>query len=155
MRPDSELTEIGGQSVNGRPELAESVTSRPVKRRLPRYHEALMAAFATGASVGEAARLAGVSERTAQRWKACHGTEVLAARRGVLDGLLSKVRAALPAALERLENIAKNSEDEGVAVRASLGLWDIFGRVSDRMELEERLSALEARSVGKTGGSVQ
>ncbi len=39
-----------------------------------------------------------------------------------LDGLLTKVRAALPAALERLESIAKNSEDKGVAVRASLGL---------------------------------
>ena len=26
---------------------------------------------------------------------------------------------------------------------AHLGIWDIFGRVSDRMQLEERLSALE------------
>ena len=112
------MAEIDGQSVNGGAELAESVTSGPVKRRLPRYHEALLAAFATGASVGEASRLAGVSERTSQRWKANHRAEVFAARRGMLDGLLTKVRAAL----ERLESIAKNSEDKGVAVRASLGL---------------------------------
>jgi hypothetical protein len=150
-----ELTENGTQAGSRRTELSESVTPRSVKRRLPRYHEGLLAAFATGASVGEASRLAGVSERTAQRWKACHGAEVLVARRGMLDGLLSRVRAALPSALERLESIAKNSEDEGVAVRASLGLWDIFGRVSDRMELEERLSALEGRMGGKSGGSVQ
>jgi hypothetical protein len=150
-----DLTENGTQADTRRADLAESVTPRSVKRRLPRYHEDLLAAFATGASAGEASRLAGVSERTAQRWKAGHGEELLTARRGMLDGLLSKVRAALPAALERLESIAKNSEDEGVAVRASLGLWDIFGRVSDRMELEERLSALEARMAGKSGGSVQ
>ena len=119
VRPNSEMAEIDGQSVNGGAELAESVTSGPVKRRLPRYHEALLAAFAMGASVGEASRLAGVSERTSQRWKANHRAEVFAARRGMLDGLLTKVRAALPAALERLESIAKNSEDKGVAVRAS------------------------------------
>lgn len=57
-------------------------------------------------------------------------------RRQMLDGLLSQVPNALPAALERLQKIAKESEDEAVAVRAALGLWDIFGRVSDRMELE-------------------
>ncbi len=49
------MTEIGGQSVSGRAELAESVTSRPVSQRLPRYHEALPAAFASGAPVREAA----------------------------------------------------------------------------------------------------
>jgi hypothetical protein len=92
--------------------------------------------------VGEAARQAGVSERTAQRWKANNADEVIATRRRMLDGLLDRVRNALPAALNRLETIAKDSQDEAVAVRAALGIWDIFGRVSDRMQLEERLSAL-------------
>jgi hypothetical protein len=73
----------------------------------------------------------------------------------MLDGLLTKVRAALPVALERLESIAKHSEDEGVAVRASLGLWDIFGRVSDRMELEERIAALESSATKQSNGGLQ
>jgi hypothetical protein len=121
-----------------------------------RYHEALLAAFASGASNAEAARQTGVSERTARRWRSKHNAEVLAARREMLEGMLSRVRGALPAALERLESIAKNSEDEAVAVRASLGLWDIFGRVSDRMELEERLAALElAAAARKENGGVQ
>ena len=42
-----------------------------------------------------------------------------------------------------------------MAVRAALGLWDIFGRISDRMELEERLAALEQRAVQRTNGGVQ
>jgi len=46
-------------------------------------------------------------------------------------------------------------EQEAVAVRASLGLWDIFGRVSDRMELEERLAALEQAAAWKSNGGVQ
>jgi hypothetical protein len=124
-------------------QLAESVTPVNAKRRSSRHHEPLLAAFVAGATVGEAARQAGVSERTAQRWKANNADEVIATRRGMLDGLLDRVRNALPAALHRLETIAKDSQDEAVAVRASLGIWDIFGRVSDRMQLEERLSALE------------
>jgi hypothetical protein len=140
--------------------LCKQVAALQMRRAKPaadkgptrRYHESLLAAFVSGASIGEAARQAGVSERTARRWKAGHGTEVLAARRALLDGLLTKVRAALPVALERLESIAKNSEDEGVAVRASLGLWDIFGRVSDRMELEQRIAALENPTKQSNGG---
>src|SRR5262249_47488493 len=129
------------------PHLADSGAPRSVRRPTRRpYHEFLLAAFASGGSVDEAAQQAGVSRRTAQRWRALHHQEVLTARREMLDGMLSRVRAALRAALERLESIAKNSEDEAVAVRAALGLWDIFGRVSDRMELEERLAALEQRA---------
>jgi len=121
-----------------------------------RYHELLLAAFVAGSSVEEAARHAGVSRRTAQRWKPIHWGEVTAVRREALDGLLASVRKALPAALERLQTIAKESEDEAVAVRASLGIWDIFGRVSDRMEFEERLAALEQAAERKAEhGGVQ
>jgi hypothetical protein len=121
-----------------------------------RYHELLLAAFVAGATVDDAARQAAVSRRTAQRWRAEHWPKVVAARRETLDGMLSRVRNALPVALERLETIAKNSEDEAVAVRASLGIWDIFGRVSDRMELEERVSELEKRSsLKQRNGGVQ
>jgi hypothetical protein len=149
------MAEIDVESDNRGAELSQSVTPRPAERRSSRYHEALLAAFVSGASVGEAARLSGISERTAQRWKAQHWPEVLKARRTVLDGLLGRVRNALPIALERLESIAKDSEDEAVAVRASLGIWDIFGRVSDRMELEERLAALEQAAARKGNGGVQ
>ncbi len=149
------MAEIGTESDNGRAELSQSVTPRPAERRSSRYHEALLAAFVSGASVGEAARLAGISERTAQRWKALHWAEVTAARREALDGLLTSVRRALPAALERLQSIAETSQDEAVAVRASLGIWDIFGRVSDRMELEDRLAALEQATARKGNGGVQ
>lgn len=155
MRPDSDMGEIGAESDNKGAGLSQSVTPRSVKQRLSRYHEALLAAFASGASVGEAARLSGISERTAQRWKAQQWQEVLKVRRAVLDGLLGRVRNALPVALERLETIAKNSQDEAVAVRASLGIWDIFGRVSDRMELEERIAAIEQAAARKSNGGVQ
>jgi hypothetical protein len=112
-------------------------------RRLSRYHDALLAAFVSGVTVAEAARQAGTSERTAQRWKARHWNEVQTASRGIVEGLVTRVRNALPGALARLEKVAKESEDDGIAVRAAVALWDIFGRVTDRMQLEERLAALE------------
>jgi hypothetical protein len=137
------------------PGLADSGAPRGDKVPVRRYHELLLAAFVAGARVEDAARQAAVSRRTAQRWRAEHWPEVVAARRETLEGMLNRVRNALPVALERLEDIAKNSQDEGVAVRASLGIWDIFGRVSDRMELEERLAALEQAAERQGNGGVQ
>ncbi|MFN0062064.1 MAG: hypothetical protein ACKVPX_06070 [Myxococcaceae bacterium] len=110
-----------------------------------RYHELLLAEFVAGSTVGAAARAAGVSRKTVQRWRGKHWPEVTVARREALDGLMARVRSALPTALERLDRVARESEDDAVAIRAALGIWDIFSRVSDRLELEERLSALEQR----------
>jgi predicted DNA-binding transcriptional regulator YafY len=112
-------------------------------RRAPRYHEALLGAFVAGASVEEAARQAGVSRRTTQRWRARYWDQVVTARGEVLDGLLGRVRRALPVALDRLESAAREAKDEAVAVRAALGLWDVFGKASERVEIEQRISALE------------
>lgn len=134
------------QSQASAPILSAFGSPGAAKQRPSRYHEALLTAFVSGATVAEAARQAGAGERTVRRWKSAHWDEVVAARRRVVEGLFTRVRNALPIALDRLERIAKDSDDDSVAVRASLGLWDIFGRVSDRMELEERIAALEKRA---------
>jgi hypothetical protein len=113
--------------------------------RTPAYHAVLLEAFLAGSSVGDAARQAGISRRQCQRWRGRYWHLVQEARQEALDGLVARVRRALPVALDRLENTARAGEDEGTAVRAAMGLFEVFGKVSERVELDQRLAWIEER----------
>lgn len=114
----------------------------PAPRR-SRAHELLLAAFVTGATLEQAARAAGVSPRTAARWKAnpANRSELDAARADLVETALASVREALPAAAQgvagavralgeavpaaakRLAEVVQDPEAEtSVAIRASTEL---------------------------------
>jgi hypothetical protein len=87
----------------------------------------------------------GLSRRTIQRWRADaqNRERVEQARRDVLAGALNTLRSGLHAAAARLVGIARDSAAEGVAVRAALGLFEAHRTLSERLELDSRLSVLE------------
>ena len=126
--------------------MADSDT--PVKNPTVRrpYHERLVAAFIEHGRIGDAAKAAGVSRRTAQRWKAVPEwwAEVEAARGEVVQGALAVLRNGLPLTAERLVRIANESVIEAVAVRAAVAVFEAHSRLSERHDLEQRLAAIEA-----------
>ncbi len=107
--------------------------------------EALTAALAAGTSVVEAARLAGISERTA--WRRLEDAEtqqqIRDARAAVFASVVGQVTAGMTAAVETLlRNLA--AEQPAVQVRAAATLLDQVVKLRASEDLERRVAELEA-----------
>ncbi len=117
--------------------------------------DALIGALAAGTSVVEAARLAGISERTAWRRLADADTQqqVRDARAALFASVVGQVTAALTAAVATLVRNLE-AEQPAVQVRAAATVLDQVVKLRASEELERRVAALEAvLGAGATKGT--
>ncbi len=107
--------------------------------------EALVMVLAAGKPVTEAARLAGVSERTA--WRRLNDPavrqQVRDARAALIDHTVSRLAAASMGAAATLVALL-DAESEPVRLRAAVAILEQTVKLRDSEELERRLAALEA-----------
>jgi transposase len=113
------------------------------------YHqERAIAALLSTRTIPEAAAVAGVGERTVNRWLSEDEgfvTEYRTARRQVVEHAVSKLQNATTEAVETLRynlNCGSPSTEE----RAALGILGHAVKAVELYDLEERLSELERRS---------
>lgn len=106
--------------------------------------EALAAALAAGSTLRDAARTAGVSERTAGRRAADpeFRAKVEAFRADLVAQALGKLAGLLADAAEALKR-ALTCQSPAVEVRAATATFDQLLEVRDQTVLEERLRASE------------
>ena len=107
--------------------------------------DALIIALAAGMPVAEAARSAGVSERTAWRRLAEPAVQrqIRDLRTAMLDRAVGKLADATAAAVDTLvDNL--EAEGEGVQVRAAVAILDQAVKLRESEELARRVFELEA-----------
>lgn len=107
-----------------------------------------MAALMTSRTVGEAATVAGVSERTARRW--CRLPAVRRALSEAQDETLKRATAyavaAVSEAIAVLEKIMTDADVSAAArVSAARCILDAAARLTETAHLVERVAALEER----------
>jgi DNA-binding MurR/RpiR family transcriptional regulator len=117
--------------------------------KLSRKQEIAVAALLAQPSIGEAAKAAGVGEKTLWRWLQKDGFQEAYrnARRRVVDHALSQVQAGMIEAVQTLRNVMNNRKTAASArvsaARAMIGFGFQAVEVED---LEKRIAALEART---------
>ena len=123
--------------------MADSTSRPPVKRH---YHAALLNAFLSNPRTADAARVAGVSVRTAERWKSRYRAEVEAHRAELVQEVLTRLRGRLPAIADELGGIATDSEQPAYTrVAAAKAAFEAFRGLDQHSGLEARMAALESR----------
>lgn len=117
-------------------------------RRRPGNDEALCAALVAGHSWAEAAELAGIAEKTAQRRaKEPELQQRMSAMRGdMLKAVSANLSQAGGEAAARLRELV-HSDSERIALDATTRLLDTMSKLHASVELEARLEALERRLV--------
>jgi hypothetical protein len=117
--------------------------------KLSRKQELALAALLAQPSIGEAAKAAGVGEKTLWRWLQRDDFEEAYqnARRRVVDQAIAQVQAGMTEAVQTLRDVMKNKKTAASArvsaARAMIG----FGFEAVQMEnLEKRIAALEAHT---------
>lgn len=109
--------------------------------------DALAIALASGLTVEEAARQAGLSERTAFRRLAVPGyrQRVAEARAEMVTRALGKMADSMTAAADTLRQLLTASGDN-VKLGAARALLELGVKLRESVELEQRMADLEARS---------
>ena len=104
----------------------------------------LITALASGTTVREAAKLAGVTERTVYRRRedAEFRSRVQEARKVMFEQALGAVASAGVSAAQKL-NALLNANSENVQLGAARSVLELGSRLRENIELEERLSRLE------------
>lgn len=112
----------------------------------------LAAALAQGSTWVEAAKQAGVSQRTVGRRLADPGfkAQVARFRAELLDRALGRAADAATEAVETLRKLL-GSKNEMVQLGAARGLLANVTRLRDSVELDERLSEIEQTLAGREG----
>ena len=114
----------------------------------------LAQALASGATVAEAARQAGIGERTAYRrlTNPAFRRRVAQIQHAMARRALGRMTEGMSLAAEKLLQLM-NTEDHRIQLRAARTLLDLGPRLRDSVELEARLVDLEqqrAEEGGKT-----
>lgn len=115
----------------------------PSRKRV--YHQRLVAAFVRYARTEDVAKYVRLSLRTVQRWCAVPEwwAEVEAARGEVLRDAVTRLQNGLPAAADRLVQLARDPKDDGVAAQAAQAVFEAHGALTARQDLDARLARLE------------
>lgn len=104
-------------------------------------------AMATGLTNGQAAAAAGISVRTAQRRLKdpdfCR--QIQETRASMLDACVGKLANAALDAADTLQTLIKRSESEKTKLAAARAILELFPKLQQLQEFEQRLAALEAR----------
>ena len=117
---------------------------------LTRRQARFIAALFECASVGDAARLAGISERSASRYLADSGVraELLERQSGMLAAASARLVAGMPASADVLIAIQSDSTvAPAVRVSAARAVLGAGLRLAELYTLAERVSELETRFV--------
>ncbi len=107
---------------------------------------ALIAALAGGATVGRAARAAGVSEATAHRRlrNATFRRKVARARAATVERAVAKLSKAAAQAVAMLRRLSTGAESENVRLSASRAILEFVFKGNEQLTIQERLRELEA-----------
>jgi hypothetical protein len=94
--------------------------------KLSRKQEQAVAALLTEASIGDAARAAGVGDKTLRRWLAlpAFAAAYRRTRRELLETAVGRIQAATGTAVDTLLAVAKTGEKDSDRVRAAVALLE-------------------------------
>ena len=110
--------------------------------------DALVAALAAGLTVPEAAKRAGLSERTVHRRlvdPAFRG-RISKARGELFSAAMGRLAASATKATDTLERLMTSTKD-AVALGAARSVLELGQRLRESVELEQRIAALECAAV--------
>ncbi len=113
-------------------------------RKTQAVRDRAVVALIESGTILEAAEKCGISERTLRVWikEADFAAAYAAARRQLIDNaLLTLQRASNSAAFVLIKSL--KAEDANIAIRASLGILDRAVKLSELIDLAERVEALE------------
>jgi hypothetical protein len=123
--------------------------------KLSRQQEAAIAALLAEPTIGKAAAVAGVNEKTLRRWLAS-GTAFLAAyrdaRRQLFESAIGRLQQVSGKAVDTLERnlIAGKPADQ---VRAAVAILGLARDGMATIDVVERIEALEPKLAGRQAGS--
>ena len=102
-------------------------------------------ALASGSTITEAARQAGLSERTVRRRldRVEYRAEIARLRRKVLDGILARLLTGATTGVDTLIEIAANGQSESARVSASRILVEHSLSFAELVGVSERIADLE------------
>jgi hypothetical protein len=112
----------------------------------PKQAKALAALLACG-KIGDAAKRAGVTDRTITRWlgEPAFRAALLNAEGEAIDQATRQLLALQPAAIGEIESILQDSSNPAaVRLRAAQAVLDYLLKLRELRNVEERLAALEA-----------
>lgn len=115
-------------------------------RKIRPGEDQLVTALAAGKSIAEAAKAAGVSERTARRWldEETIRQRVEAARAEFVRQALAQLSSAASDAVKALRALLK-SENDNAKLGAARAILTTLIPLKEHFELEARISQLEAQ----------
>jgi len=113
--------------------------------KLSRKREAAITALLTCASIGKAAEVTGVSERTLRSWLRDPEFKAAfrAARRQVVEAAVGQLQRATGAAVRTLRRNLSCGK-AAVEVRAALGIIEQSIKAVELIDLDDRVAALES-----------
>jgi len=105
-----------------------------------------IAALLSERTIGEAAKTAGVGERTLYTWLAdpAFRGALRDAERGVLDDVTRRLTSGQRLALDTLEKLIQSARHESTKLTACVSWLNMFIKYRDMKDIDERLTALEA-----------
>ena len=116
--------------------------------------DALLLALAAGMSVRDAAAAAGVSESTVYRRMRDpqYRQEVQAVRGEMMSQALGAMADGMAEAAGVLRGLLR-SNNEGIKLSAARSMLDLGVKIQSAVEIEQRLTAIEARIHGQESGA--
>ena len=116
------------------------------RENLSQRQRAAILALLQGPTIADAAKAVRVGETTLHRWlkEPAFREALKAARREVMEAALGRLQGAVTKAVDTLERNL-SCGNPSTEVRAALGILDQAVKVSELMDLEERLAKLEAQ----------
>lgn len=113
-----------------------------------KYFDPLARLVAAGESVAAACGAVGCANSTGYRIAATSDfkTEVNRLRSEFVREATGKLGRACSDAVDTIIDLMKNTADPRVKLRAAAAVLDRFAKLSDNLELRERIDALEAKS---------
>lgn len=119
----------------------------PEKLTLTPRHLAGIAALLTSKSINDAAKAAGVGEKTLRRWLAQpeFQTALNAAAGEHMVSLMNRLQSRADRAMDVLESIAENGDKDAARVSAAGKLLEFAFRSKECLDLEALNARMEAR----------
>lgn len=108
-----------------------------------------IAALITERNQLEAARTAGVGERTLYKWLADDNFRAALrdAEAALVDNAVRRLARGQEVALDTLETLMREAKNESTRVTAAVNWLNLFLRFSEARDIEARLAALERQAV--------
>jgi hypothetical protein len=151
------MNESSGLAMNESSEVVQPCAAAPAVTPLPRprrkkREDALLLALAGGISVAEAARRAGVGERTAFRrlTDPQFKGRVAEVRDKMLDDAVGQLAHNSSTAVETLAELCTSAQSEMVRLMAARALLEHAPKLRANVELQARMTALEQEASSST-----